>query len=93
MSRRHLGILGLAAVLCAGSAGAQLVTTELMLLCDVSNSIDDTEWALQRDGYVNAFNSAGIIDLIAQAPGGVATRISSTPATCAGITAMSSEEG
>lgn len=51
---------------------SQAVSLELGLLVDVSGSIDGAEFALQRDGYVNAFNSAAIQNLIAAAPGGIA---------------------
>jgi hypothetical protein len=43
------------------------VDLELQLLVDVSGSIDNNEFALQRDGYVNAFRSQAIKDAI-QAP-------------------------
>jgi len=36
------------------------VDLELQLLVDVSGSIDSTEFGLQKTGYVNAFNDAGL---------------------------------
>ena len=36
------------------------VDLELQLLVDVSGSVDDDEFELQRDGYVDAFEDAGI---------------------------------
>jgi hypothetical protein len=55
-------------------AHATPVALELQLLVDVSGSVDSNEYALQRTGYVNAFNNAGIQAAIAAlAPkGGIA---------------------
>ncbi|WP_409559305.1 DUF1194 domain-containing protein, partial [Accumulibacter sp.] len=39
------------------AANAVPVGLELVLLVDVSGSVDATEYALQKTGYVNAFNS------------------------------------
>jgi Protein of unknown function (DUF1194)/PEP-CTERM motif len=45
----------------AGPAQANTpVDLELQLLVDVSGSINTTEFGLQRTGYVNAFNDAGL---------------------------------
>jgi hypothetical protein len=55
--------LGLAAVLAAmyiTPAQATPVDLELVLAVDVSGSIDNTEFNLQKQGYVNAFNSAAV---------------------------------
>ena len=41
-------------------AQATAVDVELQLLVDVSGSVDSTEFALQRTGYINAFNSAAV---------------------------------
>jgi len=55
----------LMAVGAVGGAQAQTaVDVELQLLVDVSGSVDNTEFALQRDGYVNAFQSQTIKDAI-----------------------------
>ena len=55
----------------AGTAKAQTaVDVELQLLVDVSGSVDSTEFALQRDGYVNAFQSAAIKNAITDTTGG-----------------------
>lgn len=51
-----LGVAGLAPL----SASATPVDLELTLLVGVSDSVDGGEFALQRDGYVNAFNNAAI---------------------------------
>jgi len=40
------------------------VDIELVLLVDVSSSIDDNEYALQTQGYVNAFRNSTLIDNI-----------------------------
>jgi len=49
---------------------ATLVNTELSLLLDVSNSVSVADYALQRGGYVNAFNSPAIQNLFTGLPGG-----------------------
>jgi hypothetical protein len=58
--------------LVAGTAWAVPVGLELLLLVDVSGSVDATEYALQRDGYVSAFQDAGIQAQIAATTGGIA---------------------
>jgi len=45
-------------------AGAVPVGLELMLLFDNSGSIDDTEYQLQKTGYVQAFQSASVQNAI-----------------------------
>lgn len=54
------------------SAHAVPVALELALLIDVSGSVDSSEYALQKGGYVNAFDNAGIQALIAGLTGGIA---------------------
>jgi hypothetical protein len=54
------------------AASAAPVKLELALLVDVSGSVDANEYALQKGGYVQAFQSAGIHNLIANATGGIA---------------------
>lgn len=59
----------------ASRADAIPVNLELSLLVDVSGSVDGTEFALQRNGYVNAFNNPAIHALISNNlinPGGIA---------------------
>ncbi len=74
--KARVGIVLLATlVLFATSATAQLVQTELMLLCDVSGSISQTEFNLQKEGYVNAFTSSAVQNLIDQASGGIAATL------------------
>jgi hypothetical protein len=51
---------------------ATSVDTELLLLVDVSGSVDDDEYDLQKTGYVNAFIDPTIQNLIASSLNGVA---------------------
>ncbi len=53
-------------------AFAVSVSTELLLLVDVSGSVDASEYALQKTGYVNAFKDASIQGVIGGLPGGIA---------------------
>ena len=46
-------------------ANAVVVSTEIVLLADVSGSVDTTDFNLQRDGYVAAFQSATVKQAIA----------------------------
>ncbi|WP_300321507.1 DUF1194 domain-containing protein [Accumulibacter sp.] len=46
------------------AASAVPVGLELVLLVDVSGSVDATEYGLQKTGYVNAFNSAAVQNAI-----------------------------
>jgi len=48
------------------------VDTELLLLVDVSGSVIDSEYNLQKQGYVDAFNNSEIQALIAGSTDGVA---------------------
>ena len=57
-------------------ASATPVGAELLLLVDVSGSIDAGEYALQKTGYVNAFQSAAIKNLISGIPGGFGIAVS-----------------
>lgn len=54
------------------AANAIGVAIELALLVDVSGSVDNAEYALQRGGYVRAFKDAGIQKQIANLTGGIA---------------------
>ncbi len=49
-----------------------MVGVELALVVDVSSSVSANEYQLQRDGYAAAFQNAGLKQLIADTPGGVA---------------------
>ena len=64
-------IVGSLLVPAALSAGT-IVNLELLLLVDVSGSVDASEYNLQKTGYVNAFKSAAIQTAIANSPGGIA---------------------
>lgn len=55
-----------------GSAQAVPVALELALLVDVSGSVSASEYNLQKTGYVNAFNNAGLQAIIANQTGGIA---------------------
>lgn len=46
----------------ATANAATLVDLELSLLVDVSGSVDNTEFALQRDGYVNTFSNPNLFN-------------------------------
>ncbi len=58
------------AVFASGAASAVPVGLELVLLVDVSGSVDNTEYALQKTGYVNAFQSAAVQNAILGSQGG-----------------------
>jgi hypothetical protein len=76
-------ILGATSVLLASgvlaSAPVQamtLVDSELMLAVDVSSSVNDSEFNLQRQGYVNAFLNPTVQSKIASLPNGLAVALS-----------------
>ena len=52
--------------------GSDLVDVELVLAVDVSTSVDSAEFLLQRDGYVEAFESSAVQNAIEQLPDGLA---------------------
>ncbi|MBP0496085.1 DUF1194 domain-containing protein [Pararoseomonas indoligenes] len=54
----------------AGEAKAVNVGLELSLLIDVSGSVDATEYNLQKQGYVQAFQSAAVQNAILSSVGG-----------------------
>jgi hypothetical protein len=62
--------LALPLALTGQTAQATPVGLELILLVDVSGSVDATEYALQKTGYVNAFNSAAVQAAILASVGG-----------------------
>jgi hypothetical protein len=73
--KRIRGLLILLVVgLCFYSVPAQATSVglELLLLADVSGSMDSTEMDLQRSGYAAAFSNAAIQASIATIPGGIA---------------------
>lgn len=62
--------LGVPLVFAAPQAQAVPVGLELVLLVDVSGSVDATEFALQKTGYVQAFQSAAVQNAILASVGG-----------------------
>jgi hypothetical protein len=58
------------AVPLAGPAQAAPISLELVLSIDVSGSVSTGEFDLQRNGYVNAFQSAALQNAILGTPGG-----------------------
>ena len=65
-------ILATAATVTPFTASAIPVGLELALLTDVSGSVDNTEYLLQKNGYVQAFQDAIIQANIASITGGIA---------------------
>ncbi len=61
---------GAAGVLTGGMVAATPVGLELMLLVDVSGSVSASEYNLQKQGYVDAFNSAAVQNAILASQGG-----------------------
>ena len=47
-----------------GQASAFQVDTELLLLVDVSGSVDNSEYSLMMDGYQQAFRNTSVVDAI-----------------------------
>lgn len=58
------------ATMASGMANATSVGLELLLLVDVSGSVSTSEYNLQKQGYVNAFNSATVQNAILNSQGG-----------------------
>ncbi|MGC9955836.1 DUF1194 domain-containing protein, partial [Roseiarcus sp.] len=55
----------------AGAAGALVaVDAAIVLAADVSRSIDDDEFALQRRGYADAIQSQQLLDAVSTGPHG-----------------------
>lgn len=67
--KRLAGAAALAVLSLGITAPAQaktLVDLELVLAVDVSGSVDATEFGLQRQGYIDAFNDSSVWNAIAQ---------------------------
>lgn len=64
------GVAAAVGLTVGGQAAAVPVGLELMLLVDVSGSVDNTEYNLQKTGYVNAFNNAAVQSAILASQGG-----------------------
>lgn len=70
---RTIGVWAcLTALSCMPQLRATPVSVELLMLVDVSSSIDSTEYGIQKNGYINAFLSSAIQALISSSPGGIA---------------------
>jgi len=65
--RRFLAALALL-FLPACTLAAEAVDLLLVLAVDVSRSVDEDEWKLQRDGYVNALTNPRVVDAIMSGP-------------------------
>lgn len=77
MKLKSMLVTGAIAVAAGGFAPAVHavpVGTELLLLADVSGSLNSTDFALQRDGYANAFRDDAVISAI-EAAGGIAVAL------------------
>ena len=70
MKKLLASVCGAAAMLMAAPASAVPVGLELVLLIDVSGSVDSGEYALQKGGYVSAFQSAAVQNAILGSVGG-----------------------
>lgn len=72
-SKRVLGVAAALALtfLVPRTAAAVPVSLELLLLVDVSGSVDGAEYDLQKQGYIDAFNDPAIQAAIAAATGGI----------------------
>src|SRR5581483_804804 len=63
--RRMRWLIAALLLLCAGSArAAESVDLTLVLVDDVSRSVDDTEFDLQKQGYAAAFNDPEVLAAI-----------------------------
>jgi hypothetical protein len=65
-----MGALVLVPLLMAAPARAEDVDVALVLVTDVSRSIDDAEFALEKDGYAGAFTNRRVLDAIRGGPAG-----------------------
>jgi len=70
LKKSLLAVAGASALVFGGQASAVPVGLELMLLVDVSGSVDGNEYNLQKQGYVSAFQSAAVQSAIAASQGG-----------------------
>ena len=75
--RKNLISLAAGAGLVLGAAQAQAVPVdaELLLLMDVSGSVNSTEFDLQKNGYVSAFQNAAVHAALASTTNGVAVQL------------------
>jgi hypothetical protein len=61
-------LVGLVAFLPVAPAHAEDVDVALVLVTDVSRSVDDSEYKLEKDGYSNAFTNPKVIEAIQGGP-------------------------
>jgi hypothetical protein len=72
----RIGLVSFAALLllllvpAVSPARAEDVDVALVLVTDVSRSVDDTEFALEKNGYASAFTSAKVLEAIQGGPAG-----------------------
>lgn len=97
-TKKVLLALGLVFLICSMVAPASVlatsVGTELLLLADVSGSLDSSDFALQRDGYAAAFRDTDVINAIVS-NGGIAVSLvywSTEQSVAVGWTHINSEE-
>jgi hypothetical protein len=64
------GLLGTSAPVAAQQAGMKRVDLELVLAVDISQSMDNDEHALQRNGYVDACRHKDVINALMSGPEG-----------------------
>lgn len=57
-------------MLAAAPARAEDVDVALVLVTDVSRSVDDTEFKLEKDGYTSAFSNPKVLEAIQGGPAG-----------------------
>ncbi len=67
-----VAIAAASGLVCSPAIAGTLVSTELVLSIDVSGSVNETEFYLQRDAYANAFRDADLINLISGLDNGIA---------------------
>jgi hypothetical protein len=61
-------LLAFAALICAPAQAQTPVDLQLVLAVDVSGSVNQTRFELQRDGYVAAFRNARVLETIRSGP-------------------------
>jgi hypothetical protein len=65
-----IAVMGMLPILAAPPARADDVDVALVLVTDVSRSIDDGEYKLEKEGYASAFTSSKVLDAIHGGPAG-----------------------
>jgi Protein of unknown function (DUF1194) len=63
-------ILAILLCLSAATAGAETVDLAVVFAADVSGSVDNDEFKLQRQGYAAAVTDPGVLQAIAAGPHG-----------------------